>query len=645
MTALQLVRRARRTLVLTVALTALLWGLAAALALICTAALLQLIAPLPAEVYAALWPLAAIAALVTAGLIVWRWRMARSVEHVALWIEEHEPELRFALVTAIDPISAPEDRYPVLHERARAADIGGIVGRAWKRALGRALMVAVPLVGLVTILKPQALLEEARSELARRMAEGPPAPLANRLEKLNAVVTPPAYTRLPATKLEEPNGVAALIGSRITFGGGGPADGVAAIIGKDTLAASEAGKKWQVSLTMPGTPVVASFHDREYSRLVVLEPRQDSVPAVKLRLPARDTTYRKVPAGQLVIEAELGDDIGLDYGYVEYMVTAGGGENFETKKFEGRRVAFNNARSARLREVIRLDTMRLAPGTVLHITAYAFDYNNVTGPGRGVSETRTLRIAEPEDSTSVTPIPPIPIDSMWISQRLLNMKTDTLLQNREKLERKVYTNTSSAYGGTQDEIRMRALAVISTLEDDGVGGTFQTEISKKLREAAALMYDARVHLGVGEPDRAMPIMIRILEILDEIRLANRYYLRGLIRPEAIDIAQVRLTGTDPAGDEPRVPRAALADSLATLAERIGRAVSLIDVAPEAARDSLFYIRAAALTTAPAVATALSEVIDRLQRGEPIGEAIARTRRMLEPPPQRIDGPVEWRGIP
>src|SRR5690606_34569842 len=236
------------------------------------------------------------------------------LQHVALWIEEKQPGLRYTLVTAIDP-AAPEERYPLLHELARAADIGGIVGRAWKRALGRALVFAVPLVALTILLEPQTLLEEARSELARRMAEEPPPPLANRLEKLEAVVTPPAYTRLPATTIEEPNGVAALIGSRITFGGRGPADGVHAVVGNDTLSAGaregSRHERWQVGLTMPDTPVVVSFHDREYNRLVILEPRQDSVPAVKLRLPERDTIYRTVPSGRLVIEAELSDDVGL----------------------------------------------------------------------------------------------------------------------------------------------------------------------------------------------------------------------------------------------------------------------------------------------------------------------------------------------
>jgi len=638
------VRRARRRLLATVSLAALLWAAAAGCAIITIAGLVRLATPLPRPVHAALWPLAALAALAALGTILWRWRAVRSLERVALWIEERQPELRFALVTAIDPAIAPEERYPELHASARNANVDDVVRRATRRTLARALLACAPLALAAASVGPRALGPNGEDGPGRRGGAGDTLP-ENRLAELSAQVTPPAYTRLPAATLEDPNSIAALIGSRIELGGRGPAEGVTATLGADTLAAQSAGRRWTVTLTMPGAPTVVELHDREHSRLVILEPRVDSVPAVRLRLPANDTTYQTVPRGRLVVEAQLEDDYGLDYGVVEYLLTAGGGENFETKRSMGPRVRFANARSATLRDVIDLDTLGLAPGTVLHIRAIAFDYNDVTGPGRGVSETRTLRIAEPEDSTSINPAPPIPIDSMWISQRLLNMKTDTLIRNRDKLDRRTFMGTSSAYSNTQEEIRSRAQAVISILEDDGVGGTFQTTVSRMLREAVELMYEARMYLAIAQPDSAMPYMIEVLRILDEIRLANRYYLRGIVRPQPVNIERVRLTGEDPAAKNTRVPRPAVGDSLADLAGRIERAVALLDVAPEAARDSLFYIRASALRSAPDVASALSEVIDRLQRGEPISEAIARTRRILELPPQRIEGPVEWRGIP
>lgn len=646
MTVLGRVQRARRALIVAVGSAALLWGVAAALGVVVLAGLAQTFAPLSDAALAAVRPLAVVAGAAALSVAAWRWRAAWSVERVALWIEEQEPELRFALVTAIDPEIAPADRHPLLHERARAAEIGRHIAGARRRALVPALLAVAVLASIASVLRPQELLREARAgAFARSGRSEATAPLANRLVRLRATVTPPAYTRLPETVLEEPTDVEALVGSGIVFDGTGPAAGIFAIFGGDTLAATADGGGWAVTVTMPESPAVVALEDREYRRLVVLAPQPDSAPQVRLRLPANDTVYQTVPTGRLITEARVSDDLGLSHGHVEYMLTTGGGELFDTKVVHSPRTEFGNARTGTLQDVVDLDTLGLAPGTVVHIRAIAYDYNDVTGPGRGVSETRTLRIAEPEDSVSVNPIPPLPIDSMWVSQRLLNMKTDTLIQERDRLDRPTFIGTSSVYSNTQEEIRSRAAAVISILEDDGVGGTFETQISGMLREAVDLMYEARVHLAIANPDSAMPYMVRVLEILDEIRLANRYYLRGIVLPDAINIERVRLTGEDPAADEARTARGPLDDPRAALAARLERAAALLAAAPRQALDSLTYIRVDALTLAPEAAAALAEAIVRLERGDPVEDALARTRRALEPPPVPIRGPVEWGGVP
>jgi hypothetical protein len=468
--------------------------------------------------------------------------------------------------------------------------------------------------------------------------------MANRLASIRARVVPPAYARQPATTIDQPSNVAALIGSGVTVSGVGPAAGVRAAVGKDSLDASPSDGRWAVGLRMPKEPAVLTLLDRTYRRLVVLEPRADSAPTVQLRLPANDTTYQTVPKGKLALEAGAADDIGLAYGYVEYMLSTGSQESFDTKLSLGPQHAFGNARSTTLRDVIDLDTMKLAPGSVLHIRAIALDFNDVTGPGKGISETRTLRIAEPIDSTSINAAPPLPIDSMWISQRLLNMRTDTLIRSKRKLGREDFVHRSSGFSNAQEDIRKRALAVVALLEDDGVGGAFQTEASTKLREAAELMYTARVHLAVAEPDSAMPYMKKILKILDELRMAHRYYLRGILKPVAVNIERVRLQGKEPAKAGPRKPRDELNDPHAALARRIDAATALLRSAPPAALDSLVYIRVTALTAAPEVARALQGAIARLQRGASADSALAGTRRALEPKPAAVAGPAEWGGM-
>lgn len=644
MTPRERVRRAQRHLAGTVGLTAVLWAATLGMGVVTVAALADHLVRLPALARAAVLPLAALAVLGGAGVVLWRGRTARSLERVALWIEEREPSLRYALVTAIDPAIAPAAAHPELHAAAGSADVEGIVRHAWRRALGRALVGTVVLAALLLLLHPGDLLRAASLELAHRAAAGPPAPMANRLAALSARVVPPAYSRLPAQTLDEPSNVAALTGARITLDGKGPPDGVTATLESAQLAAGRGERGWAVGLTMPLNPTVVTLRDRTYRRLLALEPRADSAPDVRLRLPLHDTTYQTVPKGKIEIEAGLADDIGLNYGYVEYLISTGSEENFNTKLVNGPRVGFGNARSGTLRAAIDLDTMKLSPGSVLHIRVLGFDFNDVTGPGRGVSETRTLKIAEPVDSTSINAAPPLPIDSMWISQRLLNMRTDTLIRTKRQLTREKFVHTSSGYSNTQEDIRKRALAVIALLEDNGVGGSFETEISKKLREAADLMWTAREDLGIALPDTAMPIMKRILKILDDIRLANRYYLRGVLKPVPVDIARVRLTGKDSAAVAVRTPRAELREATLALSRRLDAAAALAHAAPAAAADSLVYIRVTALTAAPEVAGALQRAIDLLRKGAPVDSALARARRALEPPARVFSGHAEWSGV-
>jgi hypothetical protein len=643
MTALDRVRRARRRLTLAVALLACCWAATAALAVLAVAAVTDRLVPLPPTARAAIIPAAAFA-LVTAGaLVAWRGRAVRSLEEVALWLEDRLPELRYALVTAIDPRIAPAEHHPELHRAAEGAGIEEVVQRGWRESAGWALLAVALAAVVVGLLDPRALLTAAGRELARRVAP-PAAPMANRLAVIRARVVPPAYSRQAATTLEQPFDVAALVGSRLTLGGAGPADGVTGALGTDSIVAAADGRRWALGVTMPKEPAVLALRDRSYRRLLVLEPRPDSAPTVQLRLPAADTTYETAPTGRLPIEARMGDDVGLAYGQVEYMLSTGTQENFETRTTTGLRVGFGNARSAALHDVIDLDTMKLAPGSVLHIRVVAFDFNDVTGPGKGVSETRTLRVAEPIDSTSINAAPPLPIDSMWISQRLLNLRTDTLIRTRRKLGRETFVHRSSGYGNAQEDIRKRAEAVVAVLEADGVGGSFETEASKKLREAMDLMFSARENLSIARPDSAMPYMKRILKILDDLRLAHRYYLRGLLRPVPVDLARVRLTGKDSAAAAARTPRAALPDVNAALVARIDRAAALARSAPAAAVDSLTYVRVAALSTAPAVAAPLRAAIEALRAGGAVDSALAATRRALEPPAAAVAGPVEWGGL-
>lgn len=159
------------------------------------------------------------------------------------------------------------------------------------------------------------------------------------------------------------------------------------------------------------------------------------------------------------------------------------------------------------------------------------------------------------------------------------------------------------------------------------------------------MLEARIQLGVTFPDSALnPHMKRALALLDSLRMMNRYHLRGLMKPVAVNVERVRLTGTDTAKATGRNPRDELADAAAALGARLDRAAAIARTQPAAALDSLTYIRVTALKAAPAVAQALGNAIESLKRGASIDSALAGARRALEPRAQVVAGPVEWGGI-
>ena len=314
MTARARVRRAQYRMLGAVALAALLWGAVLAMTVVSLAAGANAIVPLGATARQIIIPLTIATAAAAVGLVLWRGRAARSIERVALWIEEREPSLNYTLVTAIDETLAPLEQNRALHAAANGTDIDAIVRHAWRSSLGRAAVALVVLGAVLAVLGPGDLLRAAERELAERAMPAARPPMANRLLSLRARVTPPPYTRLPAHVIEEPPNIAALVGSRIMLEGTGSADGIVAALGARELSATAGARGWAITETMPPVPTVWTLRDRGYRRLLALEPQTDSAPGVRLHLPARDSTYQSVPKVKLDIDAALSDDIGLDYG-------------------------------------------------------------------------------------------------------------------------------------------------------------------------------------------------------------------------------------------------------------------------------------------------------------------------------------------
>jgi hypothetical protein len=359
----------------------------------------------------------------------------------------------------------------------------------------------------------------------------------------------------------------------------------------------------------------------------------DAPPSVKLTLPARDTAFDSAK-GALTLLADATDDIGLAHAEFELMHTSGSGERFDTRRWIIGAVTLSGARAATLRASIRLDTMHLGPGDVLHVRALATDENDVSGPGEGTSDTRTIRISDPreKDTLSIYPAAPLPLDTSAISQRMLNMRAESLLVRRPRLSADDFGERSTVLGELQSALRDKLESIISKPEEGGdaifVG---PPEVLDMLRRASSEMIGAATELRSARVSTALPFMRRALHLLEQARGTGRLYLRGILPKDVIDIAKVRLKGTDSAKVAGRDPRSAAVDGRRALLARLDRVLPLlvVDAARGGGGDSLTAIRVDALTQAPDAADALGRALDALRRRESPRAAIALARRRLE----------------
>ncbi len=692
------VSRTQVVLLAGVVTSALFWALAAATLALGALVGLDWWVGLTSQVRVLLRPFAAFIGAAAAVVVAWRGRGARSPERVALWIEEAAPRLRYALVTVLEGRFAAAA--PRLEEEVAAV--------SWWRPLVRAALRATLVPAAALALGVLALAALPRGAVERvgaprpgdaLLRPGPRGGPADPLSPLVATVVSPAYARLAPVTLEDPDQIAALAGSAVRIEGRGdarrlhgrlgadtPASGPGGgRIGGDTLTFAAGGGRWRAGFVMPAEPAALVLTAEGRERVVVLAPQPDSVPVVTLSAPARDTIFRAA-TGVLPLAAEARDDIGLDAAWFELIVSAGEGETFTFRTAVVHRTAAGGARALALRATLRLDSLGLAPGNIVHLRAVAADGNTVAGPGKGVSETRTLRIARvgEYDSIALEGAPPLFADTSLLSQRMLLMLAEALEARRPRMERPPFVDESRRIasdqarlrrrvgdvifmrlggapqgeegegegerrGGLSPEELLRAADSVTTMTmgealDFAGGESPVVAVNRPLLEAYNAMWDAGRELEIGEPGRAIPHMRAALEAIQRARNAVRVYLRGRAAPLVVDVARVRLAGSrEGAGGGRRAPRPALTLARGRLLSRFRTALPLLAARDPAAVDSLLLLRVDALGGAPAAAAALGEAIAALRAGRDATAPLVRARRALEAEPLRGGPLAAWEG--
>jgi len=685
MMALARLRATRAALAGAVLVRAAMWATVAALLVRLTAALLG-----DQAVGAWLAPLAALSVLAA---VLWRGRAAVSLAATALWVEERRPSLRYALITLADP-RAGGDR-AALAASVEAVRWGGAVAGRLARSL------ALPAAALAIVLLagewiPSSLAEGAaapgRGAVAGWVAERGSG--AAELGEIRVRITPPAYTGEATRELRDPETVDALPGSRIALRGAG-AQPRSARLGDSELRVTRGDAGWRAELAMPAEAGLLRLSAEGGDRLLVLEPVMDSFPVVSLLAPASDSVLAQ-PVGRIEIRAEARDDWGLDAVRLEWIISSGQGELFEFRSGVLAEQAPGGGRRATLAMTLRLDSLRLGPGDVVHLRAVARDRNNVTGPGVGVSETRAIRVLRigERDSVAVDAPPPAEAAQAVLSQRMLIQLAERLEASRPRLERATVVAESRAIAVEQVRLRRQVGDIVFMRHGDGEGAEHAhgpgghvhyhgdghdhtgedlptaeellrraeaaTEIAaghdhggespvvalnRPLLRAYHHMWTAAGELELGEPGAALPHMRLALAAIHEAREAERRYLRGGMPLVIVDLERVRLSAARTDLTPASRPAATFRDhATRRRLARLDRAITLLVDDPDAAADSMRVLRVDLLADAPAAARSLGDALGRLRSGTDATDVLIHARRTLAGPPTPRSGLGRWEGI-
>ena len=615
------------------------------------------------------------------------WRSAAralSIERAALWLEEQAPSLRFALVSAVGDDVSPH---------ARSALIGAVRGVPWEAAARQAfwrtlrIPAVVALAGLVAARVVPAGVGAARASLDRARASRAAATSPVLLGRITLALQPPPYTALAAVRAEDPALVRAYPGSRATLMGSGPVAATHATIDSAVLAVDTSSNGWRATFTTGEARALVRLHrDGGDTKLLALEPMVDSAPRVALRSPARDTILR-LPHGTIPLAADVEDDLGLAAASFEYIVSSGEGERFTFKSGSLGTLPAGSGRRAALRAALTLDALQLAPGDVVHVRAVARDRNNVSGPGVGSSETRTIRIARTDeyDSVAVDQAPPPDVDKSVLSQRMLINMTEALLRRARTIAPAELSAESRRIGRDQGRLRKQVSDIIFARLGDGGDGHDHDEpdpltdgpltpeallkaaekateisgaptdfegdetpvvaINRPMLEAFNAMWEAGRALDGAEPKRALPPMYRALAAIQRARAAERLYLRGAPPRVIVDLARVRMQGKDKGNPNTRQPRAALDPLRGAVLQRFANALGVLEHVPAAGVDSLIVLRLAVAERRPIAAGALERAITEIRASRDATAALLAARRALDDDFVAADSLGRWGSVP
>ena len=381
--------------------------------------------------------------IASAGLRDWR--------PVALAAERDTPALRNALIAWKETRSqAP----PAITARLASHARQSLASASWPHPHSRrawATTLAVLLAGALAAVAAN-VTSRPRVAVAQQTRDAADATKSFALQ-WTVTVTPPAYTRRPASRVRQPKRIDALAGSRIEFAFAGWPRGGAARLGSTTLSLSGDADTRTTALLASASDVLL-IHDARQQVLeaitIVVTP--DGPPTVRIMAPAADLR-RTTASGVVPIEITAADDIGLRDLRLRFTKVSGSGESFTFEDGEWP-VEVRRQSPTRWRGVFRLDlaTTGMGPGDSVVYHAVAHDAR-LGAEGAVESERYLIEITRPGALVAGDFSLPEPEEKFALSQRMVILLTERLLEKRPRMSAEDYAREAQALAMAQRRVR------------------------------------------------------------------------------------------------------------------------------------------------------------------------------------------------
>ncbi|HVZ49741.1 MAG TPA: hypothetical protein VG916_13230 [Gemmatimonadaceae bacterium] len=575
------------------------------------------------------------------------------VSTAALAAEHAAPESRNLIVTALelsadggDGASLPPATTPYVADVVlrRASVLAGRLDPArlfpaWRRALTVAAVAVVWVVALARVTGGSLV--------------GPAASGIATIDRVDADVTPPAYTGRAPRTLRNPDRIELLEGSVVTLHVRANADAIVVRTADSSAGAGvHPGSDGAFTVQVPAAATgFVTLEPRAVAgaagapgaagpdRLIGLTVVPDAAPAARVTAPGKDLV---MPDGNrtLDVAVEAGDDIGIASLTLKYTKVSGSGERYTFVEGEVP-LALTRASATAWQGRVHwnLGSLGLDAGDIVVYRAVVADAR----PGRAPVESDAFiaEVASPgmvaADGFALNPEE----DRYALSQQMIVLKTARLIEGRGRLAADVFADSAAAIAAEQRRVRAEFVFMMGGEVNDAGANDNTGDLNEEaeaageadilagreanqgriaLRRATRAMSLVARELDRAAADTALVYARQAVKDLEEAFSRNRILLRALAQREDLDPAR-RLSGTD-FSDLSRAPRALLpvADD--------ARARALRDVLGGIARlrrgDRVADGAAAGVTGDAREASALAERVLRLDPSSAAMQGAARS---------------------